>query len=170
MSQAGKLSIEDGDLPGDVPIIFQTDSGQATAASHILNVLGGSGTTTSGAGNTIIVTVSGASFTWQIVTSADNPVNLNKENGYISKGAGVVNFVLPAASSVGDTYKIIGYSNLWTMAQNAGQSIIVGNKTTTLGIGGSIAATMVSDGITLVCITANSEFYEDGVQGNITVI
>lgn len=132
--------------------------------------MGGGSTTTSGAGNTITITSTGGGLTWNVVTSVSNPVNLTAGNGYIAKGAGVVDFVLPAAAVVGATYQIIGYGNLWTIAQNAGQTITVGKNTTTAGVGGSVTATMVSDGITLVAVTANLEFYEVAMQGNPTII
>lgn len=107
---------------------------------------------------------------WTTVTSADNPVNLVAGNGYIAKGAGVVNFVLPAAAVVGDMIYIVGYSNLWTIAQNAGQSIRISNATTAVGVTGSLSATLISDCVNLLCITANTEFKSLSPQGNLTVI
>lgn len=168
MSQAGDTDVLNSHPT--IPTQFVTDSGTAVPAANILNVLGGTGIETSGSGNTIIITNTGAGFTWHVVTSADNPVSLVAGNGYIPKGGSAVNFKLPAAASVGDTFKIVGYGNLWTLAQNAGQSITVGNKTSTVGAGGSVSATMISDGIEILCVTANTEFYSDGsVQGNLTI-
>lgn len=125
---------------------------------------------TVGAANVITINVVTAAFTWNVVTSANNPVTLTKENGYIAKGAGSVHFILPAAASIGDTFRIVGYANLWSIAQNAGQLINIGNVTSTIGVGGSVTATMVSDGIDLVCVTANSEFFEIQIQGNPVVV
>lgn len=107
---------------------------------------------------------------WTTVTSADNPVNLVAGNGYIAKGGGVVNFVLPAAAVVGDMIYIIGYSNLWTISQNAGQSIRISNATSSVGVTGSLSATLISDSVNLLCITANTEFKALSPQGNLTVI
>lgn len=114
--------------------------------------------------------MAGAGTTWNVVTSALNPITLAKENGYICKGAGAVQFVLPAAAAIGDTFQIIGLTNLWSISQNAGQSIIIGNQTSTAGVFGSVTATMVTDGITLVNITANISFYETQVQGNPSLV
>jgi hypothetical protein len=164
MSQAGALS--GSEIGPDVPTSFITDSGTAIPSLNILNVLGGTGATTSGSGNTIIIDVSGLGFTWNVVTSSMNPITLVAENGYICKGAGSVNFILPAAVSIGQSFRIVGYGNLWTIAQNAGQSITIGNQTTTVGVFGNLTATMISDSIALLCVTTNSEFYEMGMQGN----
>lgn len=79
-------------------------------------------------------------------------------------------FVLPAASSVGDTYQIVGIGNLWAISQNAGQSITIGFLSSTAGVGGSVTATMVSDRIELLCITTNTDFYQLGLQGNPTIV
>ena len=91
-------------------------------------------------------------------------------NAYICKGAGAVNFVLPPAAAIGDSFKIIGYGNLWSISQNAMQSITIGVVTSSLGIGGSVTATTVSDNIELVCVTANTEFYEIQIQGNPIIV
>jgi len=170
MSQAGLNNISTGVLPPVVPIQFTTDSGIAVPATGNLNVLGGVGASTSGAGSTITVKVIGSGFTWNVVTSATNPNSLVKENGYIPKGAGVVTFLLPAAAAIGDTFLIAGYGNLWTLTQNALQSITLGGSTTSVGIGGSITATQVRDSIELVCVTANTEFQILNGVGNLTFV
>lgn len=110
-----------------------------------------------------------SSLTWNVVTSATNPNSLLAANGYIPKGAGVVVFILPAAAAVGDTFRIAGYGNLWSLTQNAGQSIFMGNQTTTVGVGGSLTATQVKDTAEIVCVTANTEFHVLSSMGNITV-
>lgn len=168
MSQAGQINVVQ-DNP-QIPIIFQTDSGNATAMLNILEILGGPGTATSALGNVITISVSGTGFAWNVVTSASNPITLAKENGYIPKGAISVVFQLPAAASVGDVFRIIGYGNLWTIQQNANQSITIGIKTSTVGVGGSVNATSVSDGIELLCVTANTEFFEISMQGNPLIV
>lgn len=112
----------------------------------------------------------GGGFTWVVVTSATNPNTLVKAHGYIPKGAGVVTFVLPAAASIGDSFIIAGYGNLWTLTQNAGQTITLGVQTTTGGVGGSITATQVRDTIEVVCVTANTEFQIINGIGNLTFV
>ncbi len=107
-------------------------------------------------------------FTWNVVTSVSNPISLVPSNGYIPKGAGVVDFILPAAANVGDTFKIAGYGNLWTLAQNALQSITLGSSSTSVGVLGSVTATQVRDSIELVCVTNNTEFQILNGVGNLT--
>ena len=170
MSQAGLAKITDQVLPPDVPLIFQTDSGSASAILNTIEILGGAGATTSGAGNIITVQISGTGFTWNVVTSAMNPVTLVKENGYITKGVATVSFKLPASAAIGDTYRIVGYNALWTVAQNANQTITWGIKTTTMGVGGSLASLFVNDCIEMVCVTANLEWIITDGSGNITFI
>lgn len=149
-----------------VPEFFVTDAGTATPASHILNVFGGPGTHTTGSGNTITISVAGAGFTWNVVTSANNVVTLAPENGYIAKGGTAVVFKLPPTASVGDTYKIVGYANLFTVTQNAGQSIVLGFGTTTAGVLGNVTATGARDTMEIVCVTANLEFQIVSSTGN----
>ena len=169
MSQAGILGVTSSMLPPDVPLTFTGNAGVGAAVANNFNIEGAGAVTTSVVGDTLTINVASSVFTWTVVTSASNPVTLVANNGYIAKGAGVVNFKLPAAAAVGDTYKIIGYGNLWTLAQNAGQSVTIGFVSSTVGVGGSIAASMISDNLTLVCVTSNTEFYEQGVQGNLIV-
>jgi hypothetical protein len=170
MSQAG--SNNSGSIGPTVPTSFVTDAGTAIPSANVLNINGGTDISTAGAGNTIVIsfTGGGGGFTWSVVTSASNPVSLVAGNGYIPKGATAVSFVLPAAASVGDTFRIAGYGNLWTLAQNAGQSVIIGSVTSTAGATGSVSATMVSDSLELVCVTANTEFKEVSIQGNPTIV
>jgi len=58
MSQAGRLNTV-AVTPGDVATAYITNAGTAVPAVNILNVLGGTGITTSGAGNTITITNTG---------------------------------------------------------------------------------------------------------------
>lgn len=156
---------------------IQTITGNSGGAvgpdvSHNINLVGTGGVTVTGnpGTNTLTIGVSGSGFSWNVVTSADNPVTLVAENGYIPKGASVVNFVLPAAAVIGDTYKIAGYGNLWTLSQNAGQSITLGVSSTTTGVAGSLKATQVRDTVEIICVTTNTEFQVLNDVGNITFI
>jgi hypothetical protein len=110
------------------------------------------------------------SYMWNVVTSASNPITFTDLNGYIPKGASQVEFMLPAGASVGDSYRIIGYGNLWTIGQNAGQTINLGDKVTTSGVGGSVTATMISDCAEIICVTANTEFTIADSIGNLTIV
>jgi hypothetical protein len=150
-----------------IPTQFTTDSGIAVPAAHNLNVLGGPGTSTTGSGSTITIAVSGAGFTWNVVTSANNTVTLALENGYIAKGGTAVLFKLPVTAAVGDTYQILGYGNLWSVSQNVGQTMTLGFLTTTVTTG-TVTATAIRDSIEIVCVTANAEFQIIPGSGNLS--
>jgi len=159
--------LDDGGGGGGTVSQLNGNVGFATAIAGGINIIGSGPVTVTGDNvNTLTITVAGTGLTWSIVTSANNPVNLLANHGYIAKGAGVVNFVLPAASSVGEAFRIVGYGNLWTLSQNAGQSVTIGFVTSSVGVGGSIVATMISDSLELITVTNNQEFYETGIQGN----
>ena len=121
-------------------------------------------------GGTITIALTGAGFNWNVVTSANNTVQIVVENGYIAKGAGQVVFLLPAAAAIGDTFTILGYGNLWQLTQNAGQTVFFGSQSTTGGVGGSLTATMIKDRIEVICVTANTEFEVVTSIGNLTVV
>lgn len=169
MSQAGIVNLSDTPLPPSVPTQFTTDNGVAVPALNNLNVFGGTGATTSGSGSTITITVKSDGFLWNDVTGATQTIAA--ENGYITdRGAGVT-YTLPASGTLGDTFIITGKLGLWTLAQNANQQITFGSASTTVGVGGSLAATNLGDSITAVCITAGASTVWRVINavGNITV-
>lgn len=103
--------------------------------------------------NITLDVVSGG-FTWHDVTGATQLIAV--QNGYVTDRGGGVTYTLPATANFGDEFIITGKQGLWTVAQNANQQILLGSSSTTVGVGGSIAATSVGDSITLVCITAGA--------------
>jgi hypothetical protein len=170
MSQAGSFDGSGGGGSGsDVRLLTGNSGGAVGPLAHNINIVGAGGVTVAGnpGTHTLTISVGGAGFTWTVVTSADNVKALVAENGYIAKGAGVVQFILPAAAAIGDTFIIAGYGNLWTLAQNAFQSVNLGILTSTPGVLGTVSATHIKDSIKLVCVTANTEFQIFEPQGNI---
>ena len=111
-----------------------------------------------------------AGIMWHSVTSAANPTVLTANNGYTPKGVGVVQFDLPASAAFGDTFYIAGYGNLWTISQNAGQSITLGIQQSSIGVSGSVSATQVRDSCTILCTVANSEFQIINSTGNLNFV
>ena len=166
------------DPRGVKPIAGQfTTDGQlligATAAPNIRvgTIAAGAGATVTNGAGTITIGLAGPmGFSWNTVTSATNVNNILVFNGYISSGAPLVTFLLPAAANVGDMFIITGHTSLFQIQQNAGQSIILGSSTTTIGVAGSISSTMVSDSVIIVCLTANTIFKVLSSMGNPTVV
>ena len=107
-----------------------------------------------------------STYNWQVVTHQALPIQLVPQEAMIAKGVTGVQFVLPPAAAVGDTFKIVGHGNLWSIGQNATQKIVLLNTETTAGVTGGVQATTVKDQIELVCVTANTEFYVIQVIGN----
>ena len=164
------------DTRGVTPIVNQMTTGTLLIGSSVApyriasTLTAGAGIGIANANGSITISSLTGAFKWNEVTSALNPVSLVKENGYIPKGAGVVTFVLPASAAQGDTFMIAGYGNLWTLTQNALQSVTLGPRVSTIGITGSVTATSVKDTITLLCVTANTEFQIIDCTGNLTFV
>ncbi len=164
MSHAGQNSRSA--VAPTVPITFVTDSGNATAAANILNVLGASGVSTSGAGNTI--TVSGA-LIWSVVTGTTQVAANN--HGYIANNAGTVTVTLPVTAAVGTMIAVTGINNAtgWAIAQNTGQRVFFGTAATTITTG-SLASTNTRDTVFLLCVVANTTWNVVDSIGTITVL
>lgn len=125
---------------------------------------------TNGAGSITIAATGFASFSWINVTTATQSMAVNK--GYISNdGATLVTFTLPSTAAIGDMVAIQGSgTGLWTIAQNAGQTIHFNAVNSTAGAGGSVSSTSRYDSITLLCIAANTDFAFYSGAGNYTVV
>lgn len=149
---------------GQIPI------GSTGADPVLANITPGAGISVVNGSGTITIATTGAGFTWTDVTGATQ--TLVAENGYVTDRGGGVTYTLPASATLGDEIIIMGKLGLATVAQNAGQQILIGSVSSTVGVGGSIAATNVGDCITLICITpgASCVFRAASVIGNWTVV
>lgn len=97
--------------------------------------------------------------------------NLAINQGVIANRGTLVTLTLPTVAKLGDTIEVVGKgAGLWLIAQNANQTIHAGNLSTSVGVGGSIAATLQYDAIRLVCTVANLEFTVLSTIGNLTVV
>lgn len=167
MSQSGILNIVSA--TPSIATSYVTNAGTAVPAANVLNVLGAGGTVTSGAGNTITITVSGSGMTWSRISASQT---LAVNNGYfcVSPG-GALALLLPAVSAVGAEIEVsLQGATSWSITQGAGQSITIGNQTTTVGVGGSLTSTQQGDTIRLVCQLANLTWTVMSSMGNPTVV
>lgn len=150
MSQAGSLN--DTFTPS-IPTSFTTDAGIAVPVLNNLNVLGGVDITTSAAGDTVLITYTGAgAISWGL-TAID--VILSPGIGYfcIAPG-GALLLTLPPVSAFGDEIRVyLDGAFSYTIKQGAGQQIRYAQIQTTVGVGGSLTSTAQGDCLHMVCIT-----------------
>lgn len=112
---------------------------------------------TNGAGSISIAATGLAGFSWTTVSGTSQAMLGN--NGYITNNAGLVTLSLPASSTVGDEIDIIGKgAGGWSIAQGAGQQIVIGNSSSTIGAGGSVASTNAKDSLQIICTATNTEW------------
>lgn len=107
MSQAGIISTTAGPVPPAVPTTFVTDSGNAVPALNILNVLGGVGSTTSGAGSTITINVD-QTVPYTNVTNAMSPYTVLSTDYFLScdSSTGAITILLPNAPTQYDRFVV----------------------------------------------------------------
>lgn len=155
----GRLDIADEDIgpAGDVEFI-EGDAGGSVPpnAGKVVFLLGGVGCSVTGVPgtNTLTINVSGGGLDWTVQSST--PKTIESHFGYITDTAGLLTFVLPATSAVGDVFEVVGQgAGGWTITQGAGQSIREGNLSSTVGAGGSVASTNRYDTIQCTCVVAN---------------
>jgi hypothetical protein len=156
-----------------IPVMIPLTDGQliigsTAGAPAAANLTAGTGITITNASNSITITATGTIGLWTDVTTATQ--TLAASNGYVTDHANVT-YTLPASGTLGDTIKIVGKLGLSIVDQNAGQQILIGSSSSTVGVGGSIEGTNVGDCIELICITpgANTVWRADSIVGNWTV-
>lgn len=169
MSQAGPLNESGGTGGGGIAEIV-TNSGTASPIAGTIEILGGTDITTSAAGNVVTITFTGTTgaFTWNVVTSANNIVQLVASNGYICSGVSQVIFLLPLAPTVGDEFKIVSYTSKFQITQNGGQQMRLGTQITTAG-SGTVTSNSAGDTVDFVYVGGNV-FLELDMQGTLTVV
>ena len=142
--------------------------GAISPSSGNINIVGSGSVNVSGSGSTLTISSSGMGITWNSVSSSQTMVS---ENGYVVS-SGSVSLQLPTTSAFGDEIIITLASTgtSWMITQGAGQSILLGDLSTTAGVGGSLSSTQIGDSVTLVCTVANLSWMAIAAQGNITVI
>jgi hypothetical protein len=107
-------------------------------------------------------------FSWVAVSGTSQTIAGN--TGYYTQNAATTTLTLPATMAAGQYFEITGVgAGLWTIAQLAGQSIVFGNTTSTVGTGGALSATAVGDTVKVLCTVANTTFQVLSAVGNLSV-
>lgn len=163
---AGTINLEAATDVGAVD--FVSDSGTATESGGTLNVLGTGGISTSGTGSTLTIDGSGVAggTSWSVETTTTNSIAAG-EGVYCNNAAGVT-VSLPATCAVGDTFQIVAMDAAgFTIDYGTGQSVQIGSDTTTV-TSGTVVSTGIGDWVELVCNVANTSFFGNVKQGNVT--
>ena len=141
--------------------IGKTSTGLPVAGT----LTGGTGVSiVNGSGTITINSTGGGASTVEVTgTSASMAVNTN----YIANNAALVTLTMPATVALGDIIRVYGKgAGLWKVQLNGGQTINLGSNPTTSG--GSLSSTNQFDVVEISCITANTAFVCNGVQGFLT--
>ena len=159
---------------GSVTAILPTTTNALTKFSNTGGTIQDSGIVESSAGViTGIVSINGDvwppdSSVW--VAKAVNTAMVATNNYYLT-GGGTLQMTLPTTIAAGTILRVVGFGATgWTIIQSAGQQIYMGNQSTTLGAGGSLASTNAYDNVELLCVVANLTFVVLSGVGNITVV
>ena len=170
--------------PGEAAMVSGVSRGGATA----LNWGGGGagGASNHGAGGcgggagcfgAVIVTEfigasgSAITFNWNEITSTS--AGMASNNGYVANNGALVTLTLPASAALGDIIEIVGKgAGGWLIAQNALQQINYSSRSTTVGVTGSLASTLPSNSVQIVCTTAGTStvWTVQNSVGNLTVV
>lgn len=149
-----------------------TTSGTSSTAvwTKSIQLTAGAGITITQSGDNIEIASSAVTSNFvSVITTSQQMVD---NTTYQSANANLVTLTLPATAALGDSVRVTGFgAGGWTIAQNAGQQIIIGNVSSTIGVGGSVSSTNRYDGIELVCTVANTTWQSImAPQGMLTII
>ena len=130
----------------------------------------GTGISIANGAGSITISSTGGGLTWTDVTASTQTMAVN--NGYTSNdGATLVTFTLPATAAYGTIIAVVGKAaGLWTIAQNALQTIHYGATNSTTGTGGSLSSTKQYDVVYLLTTIANTDFTVLDSIGNLTIV
>lgn len=155
------LALTNGQLP--IGSTGNDPSAATLSAGTGVSIVNGAGT--------ITINAIGGGLSWNDVTGTSASMAVN--NGYLADNAGLVTLTLPASAVQFSSIAIVGIgAGGWTIAQNANQKIIFGNKTTTTGGTGSLASTNANDCVYLLATVggASTTWTVLNSVGNITVV
>jgi len=94
---------------------------------------------------------------WDEITGTAKTVIVDE--GYMANNASLVTFTLPATAAELTRFRIVGKgAGGWKIAQLAGQQILDGSSSTTVGTGGKIDSTDDAAAIELICTVADTKW------------
>lgn len=143
-----------------VAATFTSDAGIATPVANNINILGGSGVTTSASGDTI--TVNSVVWTDQIAS-----VGVTADSGTFDASAGTATFTLPAAPSQGEECRFVCINSGGVIRANAGQQISIGNQNST--VAGTATSTAGGDSVWLTYNAGTLRWFSVATNGNWTL-
>lgn len=163
---AGPQATDVQSLTGDDHVVVP-----ANVATGNINVVGGVGIQTSGnaATNTLTITSISGTVTWQTISASQA---MAVDNGYICIApGGALSLSLPTVSAIGSILEInLNGATSFTITQAASQQIILGNLSTTAGIGGTLSSSQQGDSIRMVCSKANLVWNVLSSMGNLILV
>ena len=120
-------------------------------------ITGSGGITVNATSGAIDIAGTGTGLT--VVNQTTGSVTMTANRMYLSNaGASLITYTTPATAALGDIFVIVGKgSGLWTIAVATGQSIVLGNVTSTVTTG-TVTSQNAGDCIWLVCTTADLVF------------
>ena len=120
-------------------------------------------------GGSLTLNANATNFPW--ISSSGPTQQMAINTGYIANSGSQVIFYLPQLASVGDIVRVAGKgAGLWQIQQYAGQTIRVGQSSTTVGVSGSITSLDIGDCVELLCITANTNWVQLSGAGTYTIV
>jgi hypothetical protein len=109
------------------------------------------------------------SVKWNLIPAVS--ANMAVQNGYVPNNIAQVSLNLPTTAVFGDIIRIVGKgSGGFRITQNAGQVIVFGMLSTTLGITGYLESNDRRDSVIILCTDNNVEFTIIDSNGNLTVV
>jgi hypothetical protein len=117
------------------------------------------------------ISVSGSGLSWNSVAGTTQTMTSN--NGYKTTNVALTTLTLPATAAFGDYIALIGNgSGGWSIAQGAGQQVIIGSALSTVGVGGSVSSVNRYDSLELICVVANTTWQALGApqSAGLTVV
>ena len=171
-SGASSVTVNTGSAGITVPSFASYGAVVSTSAGLLSDAAAGTAgyvLTSNGSSALPTFQVATGGFVWANATTATQAMVVN--TGYISTdGATLITFTLPATAAVGAMVAVLGSgSGLWTVAQNAGQTIHFNAVSSTTGTGGNVVSTSQYDSMTLICNIANTDWVVYQATGNLSV-